>query len=230
VPGNECSESKPRFASVVLDVDSTVSGIEGIDWLAARRGKDVAARMAALTDRAMRGELPLEAIYGLRLETIRPTRADVDALSRAYIDAIAPGCRECIDTLRRHGVAVVLVSGGLRNAIEPLARHLEFDDLQLHAVDIRFGERGAYAGFDERSPLTTATGKATVIASLGLARPRMMVGDGATDLATRDAVDLFAAFTGFVTRDTVVRAADRTIANFAELLSITCEPNHPQGI
>ena len=43
-----------RFASVVLDVDSTLCGIEGIDFLAARRGPDVGERIAELTDRAMR--------------------------------------------------------------------------------------------------------------------------------------------------------------------------------
>jgi phosphoglycolate phosphatase-like HAD superfamily hydrolase len=44
-----------------------------------------------------------------------------------------------------------------------------------------------------------------------------MVGDGATDLATRGAVDSFAAFTGFVSRDAVVRQADFVISSFAEL-------------
>src|SRR5262249_28185501 len=63
------------FATVILDVDSTVAGIEGIDWLAQRRGPDVAAKIAQLTDDAMRGTLPLEAVYGARLDAIRPTRA-----------------------------------------------------------------------------------------------------------------------------------------------------------
>src|SRR5205085_3697398 len=56
-----------RFASVVLDVDSTLCGIEGIDVLAMRRGPEVGRRIAEITDRAMRGEIALERVYGERL-------------------------------------------------------------------------------------------------------------------------------------------------------------------
>src|SRR4029079_8238937 len=58
--------TKPRFASVVLDVDSTVSGIEGIDWLARRRGGDIATNVARGTADAMRGAIPLEEGSGPR--------------------------------------------------------------------------------------------------------------------------------------------------------------------
>jgi len=205
------------FATVVLDVDSTVSGIEGIDWLARRRGDIVARKIASLTDDAMRGVIPLEKVYGARLETICPGREDVAALSRAYLEALAPGCGAAISSLRRAGVAVVLVSGGLRYALLPLALELGFDPGDLHAVDITFDSAGAYAGFDRSSPLTTSVGKATLLDSLSLAKPVLMVGDGATDLATRGHVDAFAAFTGFASRENVVREADLVIGSFAEL-------------
>ena len=39
-----------RFNSVIFDVDSTLSGIEGIDWLANLRGNEVAEWSATLTD------------------------------------------------------------------------------------------------------------------------------------------------------------------------------------
>ena len=85
------------FRSLVLDVDSTVSGIEGIDWLAARRGDLVSRRVADLTQRAMLGNIPLEQVYGTRLAEIRPRREEVDALARAYVDAIAPHQTACFD-------------------------------------------------------------------------------------------------------------------------------------
>ena len=207
----------PRFASVALDVDSTVSGIEGIDWLAARRGEVVARRVADLTTQAMQGTLPLEQVYRARLDAIRPRRDDIDALARAYVDELAPGCAEAISRLRHDGVYVILVSSGIRNALLRLALLLDFDVGDLHAVDIRFDTGGAYIGFDPSSPLTTSMGKHTLLATLPLPRPLLMVGDGATDLATRGAVDSFAAFTGFVSRDAVVRQADFVISSFAEL-------------
>ena len=72
------------YSSVVLDVDSTLCGIEGIDWLAARRGPQAGRRIAELTDRAMNGDLALDAVYGERLGAVRPSRGDLEALASAY--------------------------------------------------------------------------------------------------------------------------------------------------
>lgn len=212
--------TSPRYASVVLDVDSTVSGIEGIDWLARRRGGEVAVDITRLTADAMSGAIPLEAVYGRRLALIGPTRGEIEELSKAYIARIAPDCTATIALLRRAGVRLVLVSGGIRQAILPLARRLDIKDADLHAVALEFDAEGNYAGFDESSPLTTSSGKATVVASLGLPRPILAVGDGHTDLAMRPVVDSFAAFTGFTTRDTVVRDADRVVKSFRDLETV----------
>jgi phosphoserine phosphatase len=209
-----------RYASVVLDVDSTVSGIEGIDWLARRRGGDVAADITRLTADAMRGAIPLEAVYGRRLALIRPTRAEIEELSKAYIAEIAPDCPATTALLRRAGIRLTLVSGGIRQAILPLARQLDIEAAGLHAVALEFDADGNYAGFDESSPLTTSSGKATVVASLGLPRPILAVGDGHTDLAMRPVVDSFAAFTGFTTRDAVVRGADCVVKSFRDLETV----------
>jgi phosphoglycolate phosphatase-like HAD superfamily hydrolase len=56
-----------------------------------------------------------------------------------------------------------------------------------------------------------------VLERLDIARPVLMVGDGATDLAARDVVDKFAAYTGFVSRDNVVEGADFVLDSFAKL-------------
>ncbi len=210
-------DARPRFASVVIDVDSTLSGIEGIDWLAELRGPEMATRVAELTDRAMRGEIPLESVYGERLKMIAPTRREVDALGVRYVESIAPGAANTIVALRRAGVAIALVSGGLREAIVPLAQLLGADGKALSAVSIRFDTKGKYARYDERSPLATQGGKEQVVRGLALAAPTLGVGDGATDLAMRPAIAAFGAYTGFMRREAVVKAADFTIESFAQL-------------
>ena len=207
----------PRYRSLVLDVDSTVSGIEGIDWLAARRGPEVARQISELTRGAMDGSVKLEDVYALRLERIKPSRDDVDALSRAYVSAVAPGAVETIARLRAAGVHVVLVSGGLRQALLPLARHVGVAPEDLHAVSIEFDQAGAYLRHDAESPLTRGDGKRDVVASLHLERPIIAVGDGATDVAMRDAADSFVAFAGFASRPNVVARADASVASFVEL-------------
>lgn len=209
-----------HFKSVVLDVDSTLSGIEGIDWLASLRGEEQLRRIASLTQEAMEGGLPLEQVYGKRLAAVRPRRNEIDALGRAYVAEVAPGAPLVIRELHKNGVQVVLVSGGIRSAIIPLAMDVGIGLEDLHAVRVRFDALGAYAGYDSASPLTTSTGKRDVVAGLSLPRPILAVGDGSTDVAMRDVVDTFGAFTGFATRQAVVDVADVVITSFPELLRV----------
>ncbi|MCU0625857.1 MAG: hypothetical protein MUF21_05125, partial [Gemmatimonadaceae bacterium] len=77
-----------HFKSLVLDVDSTLAAIEGIDWLATRRDASVAEWVARVTREAMDGLIPLDAIYEQRLQAIAPTRSEVHALADAYVDAL----------------------------------------------------------------------------------------------------------------------------------------------
>ena len=209
-----------RYASVVLDVDSTLCGIEGIDWLAALRSPQLEAEIGALTRRAMAGEFPLEEVYGERLRRIAPTAADITGLASAYRERVAPGAGEAIERLRAAGVSLRLVSGGLRPAILPTATALGFDVGSLYAVDLAFDSAGGYAGYDRNSPLARQGGKVVVVEALGLPRPILAVGDGITDLELRPVVDTFAAYTGFVRRDPVATAADCELPSFDALVSL----------
>lgn len=196
--------------AVVFDADSTLVGIEGIDWLAERRPAEVAARIAALTAEAMAGVRPLEQVYGERLAAVAPTRAEVDALGEAYVGAVAPGAASLVRALREARVRPLIVSGGIHAALLPLASHLGIPAADVHGVEVRFTPGGAYVDFDRASPLAEQRGKAKLVAGLGLARPIVAVGDGSTDLMIRTAgaADLFVAYTGFARRDAVLRGAD----------------------
>jgi phosphoserine phosphatase len=207
----------PAFASVALDVESTVTGVEGINWLAARRGRDLAASVEALTERAMRGEIRFEEIYGERLALVRPTEVELADLAEEYLSALAPGAIEVIEELRASGVRLVLISGGIRQALLPLAFRLGFTAAELFAVRVAFDARGAYTGFEESSPLSVADGKESVLRRLYLPRPLLAVGDGATDVAMRPAADAFAAYTGFTHRMEVARSADHELRSFDDL-------------
>jgi HAD superfamily phosphoserine phosphatase-like hydrolase len=209
-----------RFATVILDADSTLSAIEGIDWLAAQRGATVEREVREHTDAAMRGEIPLEAVYGARLTSVQPTADDILALGDAYCATVAPDAVRVLKAGRDAGIRWIIVSGGLRQALMPLAELLGVPADDVHAVDIRFGSDGSYAGFDEASPLTRAGGKPTLVRSLGaLKDPVLAVGDGQTDAELKTVVDAFWAYAGFVERPSVVARADRVVRSFAELWS-----------
>jgi phosphoserine phosphatase len=208
------------FASVVLDVDSTLCGVEGIDWLAGLRGSEVGAQVTALTNRAMVGRIALDAVYGERLALVQPSRAEVEMLAGLYASSLAPGAARVVRRLRDAGRRVVIVSGGVREAILPVTQRLGIADADVHAVAVRFADDGDYQGYDSSSPLTTALGKRTVVEALALPPRVLAVGDGATDLAIRPVVEAFAAFTGFVRRDAVVQDADVAVSSFDQLLDL----------
>jgi phosphoserine phosphatase len=206
-----------RFASVVLDVDSTLTSVEGIAWLATRCPPDVMAAVDAMTIEAMTGTLPLDAVYAKRLALVRPSRSDLSELAVAYSAGVVPGARDAIRALREAGVQFALVSGGLRDAIVPFAAELGFAASDVHAVELQFAPDGSYAGFDATSPLACAGGKPKIVRTLGLTSPVLAVGDGSTDAELKPCVDAFAAFTGVARRESVVAVADYVITQFADL-------------
>ena len=212
-----------RFNSVVLDVDSTLSGVEGIDWLASLRGAEVEAWSNSLTARAMDGLIPIDAVYRERMSLVKPTLSEIQALSAVYIDRVAIGAREALAELRENDVELVMVSGGLREAILPLAKELGVREERVHAVSVFFGRDGEYTGFDERSLMTRQNGKRATVREMDLKGPVLAVGDGMTDCEIRPVVDGFAAFTGFMKRDPVVERADYVIENFDQLRALVLE-------
>ena len=203
-----------RFA--FFDVDSTLVTIEGIDVLA---GGD--PEIARLTGAAMNGEIPLDQVYATRLERIRPGREQVAQLASIYVHSLVDGAKETIVALQNGGVVVHLVTAGIQQAVLPLAEELKIPRRNVHAVALTFDEIGGYEDFDRRSFLTRPGGKELVVRDI---RARShgkaaFVGDGASDLEARPAVDLFIGFGGVVVRPRVKENADVYITSLPDLLS-----------
>jgi len=223
------TRAAPRFAAVVWDVDSTLTAVEGVEWLAERRGPGVAAAVAAMTTRAMDGTAALDAVYGERLALVQPTRADVAALAAAYVAGAMPGTRDVVAVLRAAGIRQAIVSGGVRQAVVPFAASLGIADGDVHAVSLCFAADGTYTGFDTTSPLARRGGKPMVVRGLGLPRPVLAVGDGSTDAELKTdrtpgtggesaaVVDAFAAFIGVAERRSVVAVADFVVRDLADV-------------
>jgi phosphoserine phosphatase len=203
-----------RFA--FFDVDSTLVTIEGIDVLAAGDPE-----IARLTGAAMNGEIPLDQVYAKRLEMIRPGREQVAQLASIYVRSLVGGAKETVAALQNGGVVVHLVTAGIQQAVFPLADELNVPRRNVHAVALMFDALGGYEGFDRRSFLTRTGGKELVVRDI---RARShgkaaFVGDGASDLEAKPAVDLFIGFGGVVVRPRVKENADLYITRLPDLLS-----------
>lgn len=197
-------------ALVFFDCDSTLVEVEGVDELAIRAG--VGEQVAEMTRLTMEGKIPLEDVYGHRLDIIRPGREDLTWLGKRYCSTMVAGARETVMSLAAVGAKIHVISGGLSPAVVDLARELEVPEDRVHAVDVYFDDEGRYAGFETDSPLARTGGKAEVIKRLS--RPgwtTFMIGDGMTDLETAEAGALTIGFGGVVVRPSVKEKADHFV-------------------
>lgn len=204
-----CDDAPPPYGTVVFDCDSTLSAIEGVDELGSITGVG-RERIAALTERAMAGDLPLEQVFGERLALLKPDRAAVEELGRRYVQAALPNARELTQALLALSKRVFILSGGVTQAVQALAQHLGLPPDQVLAVEVFHDRAGAYRGFDELSPLTRSLGKLELLREIargdrggGVA----FVGDGATDLEAAPAARRFIAFAGVAQRAAVLERA-----------------------
>jgi len=214
-----CFVGAPKI--ICIDCDSTLSAIEGIDELARVRGPEVFKKVEEQTREAMDGKIPVEAVFGRRLEVIRPSLADIAAVGRQYVEQIEPTALTTVARLKAAGWTPVIVSGGFRPIIVPLANHLGV--ARIEAVDLYFDVAGNYTGYDEKFPTTRSGGKPEIMRALRaeLQPARLvMVGDGVSDLETKPDVDLFVGFGGYVTRPKVKAGATAFIQRLDELIPL----------
>ena len=203
---------------ICFDCDSTLSSIEGIDELARLRGPEAFARVEALTTDAMNGLIRMEDIFGRRMEIVRPGAAEVAAVGRRYVETVEPTAKATVALLSRAGWTPVIISGGFRQTIRPLADFLGIS--RVEAVDLFFSDDGTYAGYASDYPSTRSGGKGEIIAGLRAEfapEKVVMVGDGASDLETSPQVDLFVGYGGFVSREKVRRGAKAFVTSLASI-------------
>ncbi|MDX8128601.1 HAD-IB family phosphatase [Methylomonas sp. OY6] len=200
------------FEVVCFDCDSTLSRVEGIDELARRNG--LFEQVAALTDAAMNGELALEDVYANRLDLIKPDQAAIAWLAELYIAEMVDGVSDTIKALQANNKLIHIISGGLRQAILPLAEQLGIPEAHVHAVDVLFDEDGNYQDFARHSPLAVSGGKARICRRLRMHHSSLvMIGDGKTDLEAKLAGAYMIGFGGVVRRPLVEEQADSYVSD-----------------
>ncbi len=99
-----------RPGLLFMDMDSTLIQCECIDEIAAFMG--IKPQVAAITERAMRGELDFAVSLTERVQLL--AGLDAKVLDRVYDECIelTDGAEHLIATLKQHGWKVGLVSGG----------------------------------------------------------------------------------------------------------------------
>jgi phosphoserine phosphatase len=172
-----------RKKLLIADMDSTMIGQEGIDELADYAG--LKSRVAAITERAMRGEIEFELALRERVALLK-------GLPAAVIDKViderirpTPGGPALVATMQANGAYTCVVSGGFTAFTSRIAAMIGFDE--QHANTLLIDSGGKLTG-EVAEP---------VLGRLGLSRAETLAaGDGANDIPMIMAAGLGVAFHG----------------------------------
>lgn len=191
---------------LVLDVDSTLIQQEVIELLAAHAGRE--AEVAAVTERAMRGELDFAASLHERVRALEGLPVSVFEQVRAEV-RFTPGAAQLVHTVKRLGYTVGLVSGGFIEIVEPLAAELGVDHVRANTLEVVAGRltgrvRGAVVDRAEKARALREWAQASAVP---LERT-VAIGDGANDLDMLACAGLGVAFNA---KPVVQQQADATV-------------------
>ena len=173
-----------RFADLrllALDMDSTLITIECIDEIGDMAGKK--PEIAAITASAMRGEIAYPESLRQRVSLL--AGLVTDALERVYRERLrlSPGAEALIAACKKHGVKLLLVSGGFTFFTARLKQRLGIDytisnELELAGDKLTGQVVGRIVDADAKAARFREVAQA-----LGAARAQTVaIGDGANDL------------------------------------------------
>jgi len=170
-----------RKKLLVADMDSTIIGQECIDELADYAG--LKTKVAAITERAMRGDLEFAPALRQRAALLEGLPASV--IERVIAERIRPnpGAATVVATMRAGGAHTLLVTGGFTAFAEPIAKMLGFDSFRANVL---LSENGRFSG-KVAEPILGREGKLRALSAaatrLGIGRRETLaVGDGANDV------------------------------------------------
>jgi phosphoserine phosphatase len=184
---------KRRKQLLIADMDSTMIEQECIDELAAAIG--IKPQIAAITERAMRGELDFAAALDTRVALLKGLeRSVIEAVRREQI-TLTPGGRALVQTMKAYGAYTALVSGGFTFFADYFARRIGFDEATANTLEF---DGDVLSGTVAR-PIVDKAIKLNRLETLARERgigleQTLAVGDGANDLDMIRAAGLGVAF------------------------------------
>ncbi len=178
---NLVPEAGRRKRLLLADMDGTMIGQECIDELADLAG--AGPRVAAITERAMRGEVGFEGALEARVALL--DGLPEEAIGRVIAErlTLAPGAATLVATMRAHGAHAALVSGGFTAFTSWVASRLGFDEHRANRLEVADGRLTGRAARPYLGREAKVQALEEIAAGLGIAPDdALAVGDGANDL------------------------------------------------
>lgn len=212
-----------RKRLLIADMDSTIVTTETLDELAGQAG--IKDRIAAITKRAMNGELDFEGALRERVGML--AGLPVEAMQRTWEETeLMPGARELVATMRANGARCALVSGGFTfftGRVAALVGFHEHHSNTLLEADGRLTGHVAEPILGRNAKLVTLK-RLAAEEGIGL-EASVAVGDGANDLDMIKAAGLGVAFRA----KPVVAAAARARVDHGDLRALLFAQGYRAG-
>ncbi len=200
-------KAQPPYDHIVFDVESTLVAIEGMDFLAEKKG--VGEEVAALTKDAMEGSMPFSESFRKRIEILRPTLSEVRELGKIYIEHCVDDAPSVLKALEFLEKKIYLISGGFWRTVGVVADTCGIPRSHTFACRLSFHGDGTYNDYDHGSFVFSTDGKRAPLQNLF--GTKAYIGDAATDAAVYDDVQLLIGFTGVAERSALIQRADIVI-------------------
>ena len=218
---------------LIIDFDSTLIEVEGLDELAALAlakradGAEIAAEIARITDLGMNGKIPIDESLNQRLKLLEARHADVEAIVELLKRKITPSFKANATFFKRNREQIYVISSGFKDYIVPVVAELSIAATHVFANTFIFASDGRITGYDSMNLLAQVGGKSKQLLELGLDGEVYVLGDGYTDFEMTDTgcVTKFIAYTGNVGRPNVVRNADHVVDDFTAFLKLGYFPD-----
>ncbi|OYU65876.1 MAG: 3-phosphoglycerate dehydrogenase [Cytophagaceae bacterium BCCC1] len=210
----------------IIDFDSTITKVEGLDQLAAialahsSDGTKVVQQIKELTDAGMNGELSLSESLSKRMSLLNANKKHVDALVEFLLENISDSFERNKKFLQEYADQILVVSSGFKDFIIPVVSYLGLKAENVYANTFIYNDNGDIIGVDNSNVLSQTGGKIELVKSLNLDAHVSVIGDGFTDYEIKQhgLADRFYAFVENVERQKVVDVSDFTIKSLDEFL------------
>ncbi|VDM18940.1 unnamed protein product [Hydatigera taeniaeformis] len=176
------------------------------------------------TTQAMDGTMDVTEALEQRLRILGLSK---DLIRRFLEDTplrLTPGVERLIASLRSSNVEVYLVSGGISELVDRVAKKLCVPEDHVFSNRLIYDDDGVAVDFDRQQPTSRSDGKKEVVATIksqlsGESKTAgvLMVGDGVTDAAACPPADAFLGFGGVITRPSIQRATPFFFHSFDEM-------------
>jgi len=213
--------------SLFIDFDSTFVKVETIDEIAKLtldsdpNKQNKVKLISDITNQAMSGEIDFPTALELRLQTLLITRETIDEVTKSIGSLVSDSFNEHRELIRENASDIWIVSGGFTQVIAPIVSGFGITQDHVLANSFTFsGER--VRGCDRENFLFQDKGKIKAISSVETLNPRVMIGDGYTDLEVHldGAADQFICYTENISREKVLERSKHSAKSFGEILDI----------